>query len=184
MDVFGRGKQRGMKVGEIVYDELPKELILTVVKDSDQGAGAGDDHEGGPHRVQGCFRRRQDLCFARGGSLHDQQRRCEKEEVASQSPLLDQAMASSHSHAAPSGCRGQTRNHPDDRSNAMKEVLAVIRMNKINATKRALSDAGISSITARKVLGRGVGKVDYLLLQGAQAGYRRSDQSAWVRAPN
>lgn len=36
MDVYGRGKQRGMKVGEIVYDELPKELILTVVKDSDR----------------------------------------------------------------------------------------------------------------------------------------------------
>lgn len=56
----------------------------------------------------------------------------------------------------------------------MKEVLAVIRMNKINATKRALSDAGISSITACKVLGRGVGKVDYLLLQGAQAGFEEA----------
>ena len=32
MDVYGRGKQRGMKVGEVTYDELPKELILTVVK--------------------------------------------------------------------------------------------------------------------------------------------------------
>ncbi|NLX12644.1 MAG: P-II family nitrogen regulator [Phycisphaerales bacterium] len=36
MDVFGRGKQRGMKVGEITYDELPKELILTVIQDSDK----------------------------------------------------------------------------------------------------------------------------------------------------
>lgn len=36
MDVFGRGKQRGMKVGETVYDELPKELIFTVVKDADK----------------------------------------------------------------------------------------------------------------------------------------------------
>ena len=56
----------------------------------------------------------------------------------------------------------------------MKEVLAVIRMNKINATKRALSDAGICSITACKVQGRGVGKVDFLLLQGAQAGYEEA----------
>jgi nitrogen regulatory protein PII 2 len=56
----------------------------------------------------------------------------------------------------------------------MKEILAVIRMNKMNVTKRALSDAGISSVTARKVLGRGVGKVDYLLLQGAQAGYEEA----------
>ena len=36
MDVFGRGKQRGMKVGEITYDELPKELVFTVVKDEDK----------------------------------------------------------------------------------------------------------------------------------------------------
>ena len=36
MDVYGRGKQRGMKVGEITYDELPKELILTVIEDKDK----------------------------------------------------------------------------------------------------------------------------------------------------
>jgi nitrogen regulatory protein PII 1 len=36
MDVFGRGKQRGMKVGDITYDELPKELLITVVQDSDK----------------------------------------------------------------------------------------------------------------------------------------------------
>jgi nitrogen regulatory protein PII 1 len=31
MDVYGRGKQRGVKIGEITYDELPKEMLLTVV---------------------------------------------------------------------------------------------------------------------------------------------------------
>lgn len=36
MEVFGRGKQRGIKVGEIHYDELPKEMILVVVKDEDK----------------------------------------------------------------------------------------------------------------------------------------------------
>ncbi len=36
MDVYGRGKQRGMKVGEVTYDELPKELIFTVVNDNDK----------------------------------------------------------------------------------------------------------------------------------------------------
>ena len=36
MDVYGRGKQRGMKVGETTYDELPKELLFTVVKESDK----------------------------------------------------------------------------------------------------------------------------------------------------
>jgi len=52
----------------------------------------------------------------------------------------------------------------------MKEVIAIIRMDKMNATKKALAEAGISSLTARKVVGRGQGKVDYLLLKGAQDG--------------
>jgi nitrogen regulatory protein PII 2 len=37
----------------------------------------------------------------------------------------------------------------------MKEVMAIIRMNKINATKAALVEAGFPSFTARKVMGRG-----------------------------
>ena len=36
MDVYGRGKQRGMKIGEVTYDELPKELIFTVVRETDK----------------------------------------------------------------------------------------------------------------------------------------------------
>jgi len=36
MSVFGRGKQRGLKVGDITYDELPKELLLIVIKDADK----------------------------------------------------------------------------------------------------------------------------------------------------
>jgi hypothetical protein len=31
----------------------------------------------------------------------------------------------------------------------MKEIMAIVRMNAINRTKRALADAGISSMTAR-----------------------------------
>lgn len=34
--VFGRGKQRGLKVGEIHYDELPKELLIVVIPDKDK----------------------------------------------------------------------------------------------------------------------------------------------------
>lgn len=34
--VYGRGKQRGLKVGEVTYDELPKELLITVVQDDDK----------------------------------------------------------------------------------------------------------------------------------------------------
>ncbi len=54
----------------------------------------------------------------------------------------------------------------------MKEVMAVIRINKTNETKRALSEVGISSFTATgKVLGRGKGMVDYRILHGAENGY-------------
>ena len=33
MDVAGRGKQRGLKVGDVHYDEVPKEMLLMVVED-------------------------------------------------------------------------------------------------------------------------------------------------------
>jgi nitrogen regulatory protein PII 1 len=36
MDVFGRGKQKGVKVGEVFYDEIPKEMLLIVVEDADK----------------------------------------------------------------------------------------------------------------------------------------------------
>lgn len=47
----------------------------------------------------------------------------------------------------------------------MKEVMAIIRMNKIIETKKALADAGYVSMTARKVYGRGKKKVDYELIE-------------------
>ncbi len=34
--VFGRGKQRGIRIGEITYDELPKEMLLVVVKEQEK----------------------------------------------------------------------------------------------------------------------------------------------------
>ncbi len=33
MDVFGRGKQKGIKVGNVVYDNLPKTMLMVVVDD-------------------------------------------------------------------------------------------------------------------------------------------------------
>jgi nitrogen regulatory protein PII 1 len=36
MNVAGRGKQRGIKIGDVTYDEIPKELLLMVIKDSDK----------------------------------------------------------------------------------------------------------------------------------------------------
>ncbi len=56
----------------------------------------------------------------------------------------------------------------------MKEVMAIIRMNMMNKTKKALSDAGIPSMTAKDVLGRGKGLVDYQLLEGAEKGYEEA----------
>lgn len=43
----------------------------------------------------------------------------------------------------------------------MKEIMAIIRMNKIIETKKALGEAGFPSITCRKVYGRGKKKVDF-----------------------
>jgi nitrogen regulatory protein PII 1 len=33
LDVFGRGKQKGIKVGEMVYDTLSKTMLMIVVDD-------------------------------------------------------------------------------------------------------------------------------------------------------
>lgn len=36
MDVMGRGKQRGVKVGDVFYDEIPKEMLMMVVNNEDK----------------------------------------------------------------------------------------------------------------------------------------------------
>lgn len=36
LPVFGRGKQRGIKVGNVTYDELPKDLLMIVINDKDK----------------------------------------------------------------------------------------------------------------------------------------------------
>ena len=46
----------------------------------------------------------------------------------------------------------------------MKEIIAIIRMNKVNETKRALADAGVCGMHAMKVMGRGKMKVDFSML--------------------
>ncbi len=35
MNVFGRGKQKGIRVGTVCYDELPKVMLMLVVEDGD-----------------------------------------------------------------------------------------------------------------------------------------------------
>lgn len=56
----------------------------------------------------------------------------------------------------------------------MKEVIAMIRANKINETKIALAEAGISSMNAKECLGRGKGIVDFSVLKGAEKGYEEA----------
>jgi len=56
----------------------------------------------------------------------------------------------------------------------MKEGMAIVRMNKLNATKKALAEAGINSMTAKDVLGRGKGLVDFGVLHGAEKGYEEA----------
>lgn len=46
----------------------------------------------------------------------------------------------------------------------MKEVMAFIRANKINATKKALAEGGFPAFTCRPVLGRGKKGIDPELL--------------------
>lgn len=36
IDVVGRGKQKGVKVGEVHYDEIPKDMLLFIINDEDK----------------------------------------------------------------------------------------------------------------------------------------------------
>ena len=36
MDVFGRGKQKGIVAGEVQYDEIPKVMLMFFIKDEDK----------------------------------------------------------------------------------------------------------------------------------------------------
>lgn len=47
----------------------------------------------------------------------------------------------------------------------MKEVMAIVRQNKVNITKDALAEVGIPAFTCRRVLGRGKKLIDMNLLQ-------------------
>ena len=34
--VAGRGKQRGIKIGEVTYDEIPKTMLMSVIQEEDK----------------------------------------------------------------------------------------------------------------------------------------------------
>lgn len=56
----------------------------------------------------------------------------------------------------------------------MKEVIAVVRINMMNQTKKALSDAGVDSYFVREAQGRGKGFVNPKVLEGVDEGYEEA----------
>ena len=56
----------------------------------------------------------------------------------------------------------------------MKEVIAIVRMNMMNRTKKALTEAGVDAFFASEAQGRGKGLVDPGILAGAGAGYEEA----------
>jgi nitrogen regulatory protein PII 2 len=56
----------------------------------------------------------------------------------------------------------------------MKEVIAIVRINMMNQTKQALTDAGIDAFFAHEAHGRGKGFVNMHVLEGANQGYEEA----------
>ena len=46
----------------------------------------------------------------------------------------------------------------------MKEIMAIIRINRVNETRKALANAGFCGMHAVKALGRGKAAVEYFIL--------------------
>lgn len=56
----------------------------------------------------------------------------------------------------------------------MKEVIAIVRMNMMNQTKKALTEAGVDAFFAHEATGRGKGFVNPQILAGAEDGYEEA----------
>ena len=56
----------------------------------------------------------------------------------------------------------------------MKEVIAIVRMNMMNKTKIALTEAGVDAFFAHEAQGRGKGFVNPQVLTGAKDGYEEA----------
>ncbi len=56
----------------------------------------------------------------------------------------------------------------------MKEIVAIIRMNMMNQTKKALTEAGVKAFFAFDATGRGKGLVNQKILEGAESGYEEA----------
>ncbi|HRX11882.1 MAG TPA: P-II family nitrogen regulator [Draconibacterium sp.] len=53
--VVGRGKQRGIKIGDVVYDELPKEMLMMVIKNEDKEFAVNTIMEAARTEPKGAF---------------------------------------------------------------------------------------------------------------------------------
>ena len=56
----------------------------------------------------------------------------------------------------------------------MKEVIAIVRMNMMNKTKEAITEAGIDAFFAHEAQGRGLGFVNRKLIEGAEEGFEEA----------
>ncbi|SDP12939.1 P-II family nitrogen regulator [Desulforhopalus singaporensis] len=56
----------------------------------------------------------------------------------------------------------------------MKEVIAVVRMDMMNNTKKGLTESGIDSFFAHEAQGRGWGFVNRKLIEGVEEGYEEA----------
>jgi nitrogen regulatory protein PII 2 len=56
----------------------------------------------------------------------------------------------------------------------MKEVIAIVRMNMMNKTKIALTEAGVDAFFAHEAQGRGKGFINPQVLTGAKEGYEEA----------
>ena len=56
----------------------------------------------------------------------------------------------------------------------MKEIIAIVRMNMMNQTKKALTAAGVDAFFAHEANGRGKGFINPQILAGAEDGYEEA----------
>lgn len=56
----------------------------------------------------------------------------------------------------------------------MKEVIAVVRMNMMNQTKKALTTAGVDAFFVHEAQGRGKGFINPTVLEGVESGYEEA----------
>ncbi|MCB2187193.1 MAG: P-II family nitrogen regulator [Deltaproteobacteria bacterium] len=55
VEVAGRGKQRGLKLGNVIYDELPKDMLIVVTPEADSEFVVRSIMESAKSGVEGAF---------------------------------------------------------------------------------------------------------------------------------